>query len=115
VGIATQDDLNCMNWLNANWDKKSPIIGDYNSYCLIQGSVLDYFSLTNNLRKGDMTHIPDDCYIFISSWNTEHNKYIEPTGVGVRKPFDLPKIQQPVAYQSGNAKVLIKQTPKPGS
>jgi hypothetical protein len=114
VMVATQDDMNCMDWLNVNWDKKLPIIGDYNSYCLIQGNIPAYFFLTNNLRKGDLTHIPDDCYIFVSSWNGEHGKFIEPTGIGVRKPFDLPQFKQPIAYQSGSAKVYLKQAPKPG-
>jgi uncharacterized membrane protein len=113
--IATQDDINCLDWLNANWDKKSQIIGDYNSYCLITSWIPDYFFVSRNLRYVTLVDIPDDCYIFISSWNGEHQRYIEPSGVGLRWQFPLPVIKQPIAYQSGKALVYIKQTPKPGS
>ena len=114
IGVATQDDLNCLNWINENWDGKSHVIGDYNSYCLIQSWVTNYFSLSNNLRYGTLVALPKDCYIFISSWNGENQKYIEPSGVGLRWQFPLPEIKQPIAYQSGKALVYLKQTPKPG-
>jgi hypothetical protein len=114
-GILTQDDLNCLEWINSNHlVLPMGLTGDYNSYIIFSSYSTIQFDHYLNYRWGLMTSIPDDCYIFIYSWSAKHNKYIESSGVGTRVQMDLPEIKQPIGFQSGNAKVYVKQTPKPG-
>ena len=140
--ITSKDDLECIMWLKENWDKKTPIATDYNGYCSIAALVPIYFQLNQGDRTGFLEPIPDkfytelkktqvggyliqrveehyakwstgDCYIFISSWNTEHQQYVEATGVGTKMVFPLPEFNYPVAKQCGDAVIYWKPKPPP--
>lgn len=107
--LTTQDDINCMKWLRENWNGKYQVIGDYNAFVLITANTEVLYTLNYNRRKGNLTEILDECYIFISSWNTMHKQYIESVGTGVRRAYPLPKFEYPIAYQSGNAIIYLKE------
>lgn len=111
---ATQDDIDCLNWLNEVWDGKTAIVGDYNTYCLITGHMPDWWYLVCHLRKGDLKYLPDRCYIFISSWNTRHQRYVEPLAIGVRNSYPLPEISYPLIKQCGDTKIYLKRPPSTG-
>lgn len=115
VAIATKDDIECLNWLNDNWDGETSIVGDYNVYCLITGEMPQWFLLVKHLRKGDLKYLPDKCYIFISSWNTRHQQYIEPLGIGLRKAYPLPEFNYPIVYQHGDTIIYWKEPLPPKS
>ncbi len=114
ANTATQDDINCLNWLNKNWDGESAIVGDYNTYCLITGYLPNWFLVVHHDRVGDIDYFPDRCYIFISSWNTRHQLYVEAITIGARKSYPLPGISYPLIYQSGDAKIYFKRPPSTG-
>lgn len=110
--LATQDDMNCFEWFNKNWDGKTEIVGDYNTYMLITANIPAYFNLYYGNRSSSLTTPSDNCYIFVSSWNTKHKQYIEPPGIGLRASFPMPELNYPIAYQSGNAIIYRKEPPR---
>lgn len=111
--LTTQDDIDCMKWLRKNWNGKYQVIGDYNTFVLITANTEILYRLNLNRRKGSLIDILDECYIFISSWNTRHKQYIESVGTGIRKAYPLPEFNYPVVYQSGNALIYLKEKPVP--
>lgn len=56
-----------------------------------------------------------NCYIFISSWNTEHKQYVEATGVGTKMVFPLPEFDLPVVHKCSNAIIYKKILPLPAA
>jgi hypothetical protein len=50
------------------------------------------------------------CYIFVTTWNTKHQIYIEggQLGAGLRISNPLPMFNYPVVYQSGQSVVYLK-------
>ena len=58
----------------------------------------------------DMKHY-DKCYIFITTWDTQHQLYIEAgeIGAGLRVSNPLPIFDYQVAYKQGNAVVYLKE------
>jgi hypothetical protein len=53
-----------------------------------------------------------DCYIFISTWNTQHKQYVEATGVGTKIVFDLPEFNYPIVHKCGDTIIYKKTKPK---
>jgi len=53
-----------------------------------------------------------DCYIFISSWNTQHKQYVEATGVGTKIVFPLPEFNLPIIHKCGDTIIYKKTKPK---
>lgn len=53
-----------------------------------------------------------DCYIFISSWNTQHKQYVEATGVGTKIVFPLPEFNLPIVHRCGDTIIYKKTKPK---
>ena len=141
TNITSKDDMECIMWLKENWDGKTPVATDYNGYCSIAGFMPIYFQLNQGDRTGFLEPIPDKfyaelektevgrylirrvdehyakwssqgCYIFITSWNTEHQQYVEATGVGTKMVFPLPEFNYPVVKQCGDAIIYHKTEPK---
>lgn len=86
VGIATEDDIQAIEWLKGN-AKGRKIVSDYNGYCIVHGYVQNH---VDNLRYGSLTDIKSGDLIFLSSWNIRNQKYIEAIGVGVREVYRIP-------------------------
>jgi uncharacterized membrane protein len=95
TGIATQDDINCADWIINKSDQSKKIMGDSNAVFLLNG----YMELLPDTwiilgREDRLLTIHainrvDDGYIFLTSWNTRHERYIEPTDVGLRTSLPL--------------------------
>jgi hypothetical protein len=105
VAIATQDDMNCIKYLQDNWDGKANIIGDYNARCIVTPFIPVYWDLFMGLRKATYEDISDNCFIFVTSWNTEHKAYIEGVQIGLREAYPLRYFTAPIVFQSGDAKI----------
>lgn len=100
TGIAGQDDINCVNWIINESDQSMKIMGDSNAIFLLNG----YMELLPDTwiilgREDRLLTIHainrvDKGYIFLTRWNTEYERYIEPTDVGLRKSL-------PLAVQNG--------------
>lgn len=57
--------------------------------------------------------VSGECYIFVSSWNTEHKQYVEAVGVGTRITYPLPEFDYPVLHKCGNTVIYHKELPPP--
>jgi hypothetical protein len=91
TGVATEDDLKCVNWLLNESNKEIKIVGDSNTIYLISGYLElipdtwgrygreDRFVTFHSLYK------LDKFYIFSSTWNTQHQIMIECSDVGLRR------------------------------
>jgi uncharacterized membrane protein len=84
--VASIDDTKALEWLKINAVGRK-IVGDYNGYCLVHGFIQNH---VDNLRYGSLTDIKGGDLIYLTSWNVQNRKYIEPNGVGTREEFDLP-------------------------
>ena len=93
AGIFNHDDINCMQWLIMNSDGN--IIGDYNTRLLIAAYIPNSKGF-QPVNRG---------YVFVSSWNTRHQQYVEGSGVGLRIARPLPDNLGVLVYQSGDAKI----------
>ena len=115
VGVFTEDDIKCAQWLAD--DSETPIATDINGLLLLDSTVVDLDRLI--YRKGKEKrdiHLSDidyyeSCYIFITSWNTRHQIYIEggQLGAGLRISNPLPKFDYKEAYRSGQSLVYLKE------
>jgi uncharacterized membrane protein len=91
TGVATKDDLNCVQWLINESDKKVKIVADSNVIYLISGYlelVPDTWAMYGREDRFVTFHSLyklDDFYIMVSSWNTRHGKMIETSDVGLRR------------------------------
>jgi len=117
VGVFTGDDIKCAQWLADG--SEIPIVADINGLLLLDSTVKDMDRLIYREGKSKRdNHLNDidnygKCYVFITSWNTLHQLYIEggQLGAGLRVSNPLPELDYPVVYQSGQAVVYLKETP----
>ena len=115
VGVFTEDDIKCARWLAD--DSETPIATDINGLLLLDSTVVDLDRLI--YRKGKEKrdiHLSDidcyeRCYIFVTSWNTRHQTYIEggQLGAGLRVSNQLPNFDYEEAYRMGKAVVYLKK------
>lgn len=109
AGVFNEDDIKCAKWLAQNWDNITSIVADYNGMRLLYSYSSKYDDNFHNLQN---PKLPDKCYIFYSTWNTEHGKYVFGSGVGLRKIIELPKCDCPcecvIVFQSGNSTIYRK-------
>jgi uncharacterized membrane protein len=106
--IATQSDIEALNWLKNNAVGRKTV-GDYNSYCLVHGFMQNHFPYE---RYGNLTDIKSGDLVFLTEWNLTHQSYIEPNGVGTRERYFLPDLSAlkiVYATESGRSLVLEKQ------
>jgi uncharacterized membrane protein len=95
TGIATQDDINCVDWILHESDQSMKVMGDSNAVFLLNG----YMELLPDTwiilgREDRLLTIHaiskvDKGYLFLTDWNTRNERYIEPTDVGLRKSLPL--------------------------
>jgi len=118
VGVFNNNDMDCIEWLINSSDQELPIVNDVNTKRLLHGFMERYPRLFSEdyCRAYDawsFDHLPlDDYYIFLSTWNVEHNNVILYLDTGTRKLLGLPAdvYNLPIAYQSGKAVVLLKES-----
>jgi len=123
VGVYTEDDIRCAKWLVNNSDKDTKIVSDINGHLLLRSLISNEKQIMwgsySNIHEGEIrgAYFSDienykECYIFVTSWNTHHQTYIEggQLGAGLRISNPLPKFDYKEAYRSGNAIVYLKET-----
>lgn len=129
AGIYNEDDLACVRWLIEEGNSEFAIVGDVNTRRLCQGFMERYPALYSSPalhNSWTLWHTPiNKYYIFLSTWNTEHNQAVIYSDIGQRINRDLPEdiygyfehstvgsiYDLPVAYQSGKAVVFIYDNP----
>jgi uncharacterized membrane protein len=116
VGVYNQDDINCAVWLAYESNQELPIVNDMNTLRLMQ-NYLDPLPRTFYIEKYYKPYlllennISGEYYIFLDTWNIEHNKLIYNYDIsypaGLRRVMDMPSwiYDLPVVYQSGDAVV----------
>ena len=113
VGVFTKDDIECAEWLARKSNQTLPIISDINGCILLKSLIEDESRIEiRNLGRVTLgnTNLVDECYIFVTSWNARHQRYVESEelGAGLRAIHDLPTFNYPVAYRVGEAVVYLK-------
>ena len=122
-GVYNKDDMACTEWLVNESNQGMFILTDVNTKRLLQGFMEriprtcyeESYYVVRIHRPWTLLTIPDgDCYVFLSTWNTEHNKLIhyDPSlNVGMRKVQNIPDdiYDLPVAYQSGKSVVYLME------
>jgi len=95
TGIASDADLDCVDWLLTESDQDVLIACDSNALYLISGyteliaNSWEQYGKRDRLIPMGKTPEPERCYIFMTEWNTRNSKYIVPTGVGLRRSPDI--------------------------
>lgn len=87
VSIATESDIDCVHWL---LDEGDP---DLRVACNVNGTVL-LMGYMEHLGGGPSEDKPwrainyifllDECYLFLTDWNTRHGEYIMGSDIGLR-------------------------------
>ena len=133
TGIATKNDMDCVEYLLNETPSNKYIVADSNGLFLISG----YHELLPDtwLQYGREDRLlifmelpkQDNCYLFLTTWNTENMKYITCSDVGLRRQnefsidgniltYEVHKIDEPweiiieqtrikPVYWSGNSRV----------
>jgi uncharacterized membrane protein len=73
VGIYTDDDIRCVEWLAKNRDSNIPIVGDYNISHLMRSFVSDANEMIPSILEKEQY---EQCYIVVRAWNFQHQEYI---------------------------------------
>jgi hypothetical protein len=98
--IATQSDMDCIEWLLTDSEINIPIICDSNGAFLLSGWSPNFYAyMGNSDGRGVIQYIfniHDDSpyYIFLTDWNVRNNKYTECSSVGLRRhyPYSIESI-----------------------
>ena len=92
--IATEGDINCVQWLLEESDSDLVFVCDSNGAFLFTGhmEVVPSVSVRNCAEKDRLEWINsiftlDRCYLFLTDWNIRNRQYIECTDVGLRTHF----------------------------
>lgn len=105
TGIATKDDLNCVQWLINDSDKKAKIIADSNAIYLISGylelipDTWAQYGREDRLQTIFGLYKQNNPYIFLTDWNVRHNKLIECSDVGLRRQYNYRLIEGVFFYE----------------
>ena len=113
VGIFTSDDIECAEWLVKDSCKILPIVSDINGHLLLRSLIEDESRIiTENggIYFLEMKHF-DQCYIFVTTWNTVNRKFLEGDrlGAGLRGRYDLPRLDYEEIYRRGQSVVYLKE------
>lgn len=106
VGVFTENDRKCAEWLMTNTDGKSPIYADINGFLLLTGYIEPYTQLEEPIAG--KVEMQDSGYIFLTEWNIRHNEMVLHSGQpGMRICTPLPELikEKRIIYQSGLAVV----------
>ncbi len=97
VGVFNKDDVACAKWLVKNKADVS-LMSDYNGSALLMGLV----------HKANQYLVPskEDAgyYLFLTSWNVEHQMMVVGSAPGIRKYEPLPSLDKAgVVFSRGKA------------
>jgi len=103
LGIFNDNDAFCAYWLGNQSDKSIVIYGGYNAISLVMDYSKDFprFKNTDEPRE---TH-----YVFLTTWNVEHNVLVLGSTPALRVYRPLPDLSHAqLVCWSGKAKVYLK-------
>lgn len=116
VATYTRDDVKAGEWLRDNANPDYMIVGDYNGWHLVSAYLgLDRLREDKAVYNPTFDNLPGkSCYIFVTTWNTEHGLYIDSLwavmgGAGLRERYALPEFDYPIVFRSGNAVIYLKE------
>jgi hypothetical protein len=110
VGLFTEDDQRCAEWIVYHGDRVIPVVCDGNI-----GLFLRSYERSNTQQLTDFTGVFDTAthYLFIGSWNTETGKIVVgATSAGLRDMGKLPAVDSALyneVFRSGDSIVYIKR------
>ena len=113
VGIFTQDDIGCAEWLADKSDSDTMILADQNGIALISSYMSFYPRILNINNK--RAAIQNTYYLFLTNWNYLHNEYITAVGLGTgaRNANPLPDLKNATkVYSSGYSVVYLVEKEK---
>jgi uncharacterized membrane protein len=107
AGVFNGDDMECAKWIVDNITEDSFVVADYNVHRLVVG-VRGMSSKLFDVYKGkdapSLADLPDEGYVFLSTWNVERGKYVTDASIGTRFVLPLPDFSNyPVAFQKGKS------------
>ena len=82
LGIYNTNDVACARWLAEN-GKELPIVADYNGFALL----MDFY-FRNTPPKSANAY-----YLFLTTWNTQHQKMVIGSQPGLRTYDPLPNLE----------------------
>jgi len=120
VGVFNDDDIKCVDWLVNSSNQEIPIVQDVNVRRLLRGFIERYPRLFSDSSyeapyAWTFQYLPScSYYIFLSTWNVEHDSVILYSGRGLREMQDLPSHihDLPIAFQSGKSVVFLMEVTK---
>lgn len=104
--VYTEGDLLAAEWIKDNTGIE-PVVGDMSAVLLMSGYVEAIPKLKSAVLQPpySLYNIPEDGYIFYTSWNIENNQMIHPLSEGLRLVEPLDILDGEVVY-NGSAKVV---------
>ena len=106
AAVVTDDDVNCLKWLSDNWEEGDLVVADYNFQRIIdEYDYRIFLAYQGGAGRPWFGDIPDKCYLFISSWNNQHKKFVLGSGIGFRELVILPDLPYEIVYKSGDAAI----------
>lgn len=106
VGITTQSDLDCIDWILNKSDQSMKVMVDSNAVFLMTGHLEKFQATWIVYGKADrllsLFAIAkfQNGYIFLTDWNTRHERYIEPSDIGLRNAY-------PVSVKDGTMALVV--------
>ena len=119
VGVFTDGDMRCAEWIKNNSDDELPVLTDVNAGKLLEGMIIPRFRLyayygDDFLRWSLSNNIPlsGSYYVFFTAWNIDNGKLLElPSSYvpGAREVVAISDkmVNANVVYESGHSKVYL--------
>jgi uncharacterized membrane protein len=111
-GIFTKSDSNCAKWLEDNVQIGQHIAVDGNTANLLRRYIPNPYPVMMDYGTRlsySTTNPPDNCYVFLSDWNTRNNKVVIYNGNGLRETINITGQMKstleslPVVYRDGQS------------
>jgi uncharacterized membrane protein len=113
VGIFTEDDIKCAEWLANSSDSDIMILADQNGIALVSSYMYFYPRILKADNIGALSQ--DHYYLFLTNWNYIHGEYITAIGLGTgaRNVNPIPDLTHGIkVYSSGYSMVYLMEKSK---
>jgi len=103
IAVFSKDDMRCADWLTENAKWAIPIVVGSNSILIFTKDGPSWHHIAAN--NASWINVPRKCYLFVSTWNSQHGEWIRNVGVGTRAREPLPEFDGIELFRSGEAAV----------
>jgi len=103
TAVFSEDDIRCADWLVENAEWSIPVVFGSNSILIFTKDGPSWNLASNN--NASWINVPEKCYLFVSTWNSQHGEWIRNVGVGTRAREPLPEFDGIELFCSGEAAV----------